>query len=88
MVELVAVEDEQADRAVIEDEFVEDLDADEVADDIGRAVVIAANPDEFEVVAVGVSPDHFEAGEVALVEAFEIEVVEDVAIDDEGSGVA
>ena len=65
------------------DVLVEDFDADDVADDVGRAVVVAPDPDEAEVVAVGVAADHPQAGEVALVEPLEVEVVEDVAVDDQ-----
>ena len=69
------------------DVFVEDLDADDVADDVGRAVVVAADPDQAEVVAVGVAADDLQAGEVPLGEPLEVQVVEDVAVDDQLAGL-
>ena len=82
-VELVAVEDQEPDLVVAVDVLVEDLDPDDVADDVGRAVVVAADPDQPEVVAVGVLADDLQAGEVALREPLEVQVVEDVAVDDQ-----
>ena len=80
------MEDQEPDLAVVVDVLVEDLDADDVADDVGRAVVVAPDPDQAEVVAVGVPADHLEAGEVPLGEPLEVEVVEDVAVDDQLPG--
>ena len=54
-----------------------------MADDIGGAVVIAPHPDQAEIVAVGVAANHLQAREMPLREPFEVEVVENVAIDDE-----
>jgi len=76
-VELVAVEDQELDLAVVVDVLVEDLDADDVAHDVGRAVVVAPDPDEAEVVAVGVPSDDSQAGEVPPGEPLEVQVVED-----------
>ena len=66
---------------VVEDVFVEDIDAHDVADDVGRAVMVAPNPDDPEVVAVGVAANDLQAGEMPLREPLEVEIVEDIAID-------
>ncbi len=69
--------------AVVVDVFVQDLDPDDVADDVGGPVVVAAHPRQAEVGAVGVLPDNLQAGEVPLGQPVEVEVVEDVAVDDQ-----
>ena len=86
-VELVAVEDQELDLAVLVDVLVADLDADDVADDIGRPVVVAADPGQAEVVAVRVPADDLQAGEVPLGQPLEVQVVEDVAVDDQLAGL-
>lgn len=82
-VELVAVEDQERKLVVPVDVFVEDLDSDDVADDIGGAVVVASDPDQAEVVAVGVPADDLQAGEVTLGESREVQVIEDISVDDQ-----
>jgi len=86
-VKLIAVENQELDLAVVEDILVQDLDADDVADDLGRAIVIAANPDHAEIRAVGVAADDLQAGEVPSGKPLEVEVVEDVAVDDQHAAV-
>ena len=43
VVELVAVEDQEAEPAVVVDVFIQDIHADDVAHDVGRAVVVPPN---------------------------------------------
>ena len=63
------------------DVFVKDLDADDMADDIGRTVVVSPDPDNLDIVAVAIPPDDLQAGEMPLAEPLEVQVVEDVAVD-------
>ena len=63
--------------------FIQDLDSDDVADDVDRSVVVAANPHQAEIVAVGVAADDLQTGEMPLGQPLEVQVVEDVAVDDE-----
>jgi hypothetical protein len=86
-VKLVAMEDQERDLAVPVDVFVLDLDPHDMADDVGRAIVVAADPGQVEVVTVRVPPDDLQAGEVPLGEPLEVEVVEDVAVDDQLAGL-
>ena len=80
-VELVAVQDQELDLAIVEDVFVEDIDAHDVADRVGGAVVIAPNPHDPDVVAVGVAADDLQTGEMPLREPLEVEIIEDIAVD-------
>ena len=50
VIELMAVDDQYLFMARAEDEFLDDLHAQEVRDDIGRAVVIAGDPDDLDFV--------------------------------------
>src|SRR5208282_60688 len=80
-VELVAVHDQELDLAIVEDVFVEDIDAHDVADRVGGAVVVAPNPHDPDVVAVGVAADDLQTGEMPLREPLEVEIIEDIAVD-------
>src|SRR5262249_38745645 len=63
-VELIPVEDQELNPMVVVDVLVQDLDADDVADDVGRPIVVATDPDQAEIVAVRVAPNDLETGEV------------------------
>src|SRR5262249_5133028 len=78
-VELVTVEYQQADGVVAELVLVKDVNAHDVADDISGPIMVAADPDQAEVVTVGVAADQLQAGEVAFGEPLEVQVVEDIA---------
>ena len=54
-IKLVAVEDQEPNPVIVINVFVEDLDADDVADDVDRSIVVAANPYQMEIVAVGIA---------------------------------
>ena len=75
------MEDQELDLAVVVNVLVQDVDAHDVADDVGGSVMIAPDPDQAEVVAVGVAADDLQAGEMPLGEPLEIEVVKNIAVD-------
>lgn len=83
-VELVAVDDEEAAAGGAEDVLLDDGDAQEVGDDVGGAVVVAGDPDGFEL--VGEVADLGEDFPVGFLEAAEVDGIEDVAVDDEAAG--
>ena len=80
-VELVSVQNQNLDRFVAKDIFVQDLNAHDMADDVSRAVVIATYPDQVEIVAIGIAPDDLQAREMPLGKSLEIQIVEDIPID-------
>jgi hypothetical protein len=86
-VELIAMQDQKPDLTVIEDRFIVDLDPDDVADDVGRSVVVAAYPDQVEIVSVRIAADDFQAGEMTLGQPCEVQIVENVAIHDQSIAV-
>ena len=82
-VELVAVKDQESDLVIIVNVFIEDLDSDNVADDVDGAIMVASNPDEAEVIAVRVATNDLETSEMPFRQSFEVQVVKDIAVDDE-----
>jgi hypothetical protein len=58
-----------------------------VADDIGRAIVITSDPDQSAVFSIGVPPDRSQTPEMPLSQSLKVQVVENVAVDDEHAGM-
>src|SRR5262249_45610242 len=77
----VAVEQQHVPAAAAQYELVDDANTEQVRDDLRRAIVIAANPNDLEV--VGEFADQREDLPVALLEPAEGDGVKHVAIEDE-----
>ena len=82
-VELVSMQDQEPDAMIVVDVLVLDIDADHVADDVDRPVVVAAHPDQPEIRPIRVAANHLQTREMPFCQPLEVQVVEDVAVDHE-----
>ena len=78
------MENENAPAAALQDVVVHHFDAEQVGNDLGRAVVVPADPDDFQM--VGELTEERKDFPVCLDQPPEVERIEQIAVEDQPAG--